>query len=524
MKDLIQGRARSLLMCIARFFVAGVLAVSLCLTASCGSQATNVPTTNPRSTSSLRVLALFPTDAPVVSGMNSANHWSVLGQDLKKAVASHIPRAHVTVEQSAHISDQIKALRDNQADHDLQLRRGDVLFVTPAVDVEDSAKGFGNMVGDRITSRSASENSSVSSSQSEDSDGSDDPETDSSDMADQTTLASQLTHLEKSGVHVVLCARRIRGYRLSMFIETMSPYEVGRLQAQQVASKIKLSEATPRNPRRMIILAPGSVDDAVSHEFIHGVWSVVGPSLSDGKAVLVGADHITTESDFFLSDQTSSFFLNGSNAAGVQRAVNEIIDQQMKAEHQSSSPLNVIPGLPHQTTPIDAVIAGTDFAAQQTVAVATNRGYTGSAATINPDVSLQSVVNNLAGNHDLAKKKVPDPRHLANHSEQHDHSSAATWPVISGFGGYSASVSLVTSGKQWITAVVDEKALSLSLAQMCHNAAVRKTITSQLHTHSEGSPKAPVQVLRARIVTVTSENIKRDLLDPGYASAADAGL
>lgn len=438
---------------------------------------------------------------------------------MKKAVAREVPSATVNVVQSSHLSDQLSVVKENQSDRDRRLRTGDVLFFVPARVMPDSAAGFGNMVGDRISTKT---------SRTPESSNNDHHDDDEDDQSAQTQLSHQLTQLTHTGVRVIECARQLAGYTPSLFIQTIDPYQIGRLQAQQVASKIELDQATSRDPRRLIILVPGSSDDSFSHEFLDGIWSVIGHAFSDHKAVIVGASHVRTEDEFLRSSQTSPFFLENSDALGDQRKITAIIDQQLKEEKHSSSPLDVIPALAHDTTELDAVIAGTDYAAQQTVTVLTNHGYTGSAATINPEVTLQSVVNNLAGNRDLTKNKVPDPRNRTkgHHTAGTPSSSSSNWPIISGFGGYSASVSLVTSGKQWITGIVDEQTLSLAMATICRNAARGVSLTKnlRLHTHSASDQHSVLRVVCADIVPVTSENVKHALLDPGYASAADAGL
>lgn len=526
MKRSLHTLAYGTVRCLRRVVLAGVLALSLCTTAACGSSHTTRPSqsvhygqSHQSVSSHLRVLALFPSDAPFVSGMHSANRWSTLGENMKKAVAHEVPSATVNVVQSSHLSDQVSAIEENQSDSDHQLHKGDVLFFVPARVMPDSAAGFGNMVGDRVSAK-ASRNSESLNNEREDSN--------DNDQAAQTQLSRQLTHLTKNGVRVIECARQLAGYTPSLFIQTIDPYQIGRLQAQQVVSKIKLDQATVRDPRRLIILVPGSSDDSFSHEFLDGVWSVIGDALSSHKVVIVGATHIRTEEEFLRSSQTRPFFLENSDAMGDQRKIAAIINQQLKEEKHSSSPLDAIPGLAHDTTELDAVIAGTDYAAQQTVTVLTNHGYAGSAATINPEVTLQSVVNNLAGNRDMTKNKVPDPRNhtKGHHSAGTPSSSSSDWPIISGFGGYSASVSLVTSGKQWITGIVDEKTLSTAMATICQNATRGVALTEHLHlySHSITDQHSVQHIVCADIVPVTSENVKHALLDPGYASAADAGL
>lgn len=60
-------------------------------------------------------------------------------------------------------------------------------------------------------------------------------------------------------------------------------------------------------------------------------------------------------------------------------------------------------------TRIDGIIAMNDYVASGVVDALDHLGYTGSAADINPSITLPGIVGNITGKQDLHRKKVPDP-------------------------------------------------------------------------------------------------------------------
>ena len=101
-------------------------------------------------------------------------------------------------------------------------------------------------------------------------------------------------------------------------------------------------------------------------------------------------------------------------------------------------------------------------------------GYTGSAADINPSITLPGIVGNITGKQDLHRKKVPDPikapendGDAANDGSASEKARDTQWPIITGYGAYVDELPQLVSGHQWMTAVEDRKGAATQLAQMC---------------------------------------------------------
>lgn len=60
-------------------------------------------------------------------------------------------------------------------------------------------------------------------------------------------------------------------------------------------------------------------------------------------------------------------------------------------------------------TRIDGIIACNDFVADSVIAELTDLAYTGSAADVNPSITISGIMDNIAGKHDLKKKPSPIP-------------------------------------------------------------------------------------------------------------------
>ena len=88
-------------------------------------------------------------------------------------------------------------------------------------------------------------------------------------------------------------------------------------------------------------------------------------------------------------------------------------------------------------------------------------GDTGSAADINPSITISGIVDNITGKKDLKKQSVPDPAQ-APESDDGDSDTEDTsdsldeqnsqWPIITGYGAYVSSIPTIVNGKQCMTA------------------------------------------------------------------------
>lgn len=587
---------------MVRLLATGLVPLLAFGTAACGSQTDTASAPQQSVTRRGRVHILFPSDGLPISGLNSANKWSTLASKTRERLLKRsFPKDSLTVSQQGSVSDQVAQLtrlaRQKGAG---RVQKGDTILLAPAYQLDGSLEGLGNMAGDTekaiesgttisdrnaayssMTSTSTAPANAPSSGNSSQSRSATFPLLPTNDKEDAGTvtgaddasrarfatalpaLAKALSSLQKRGASVVLCSRWVPGFHPDAFVRTVDPYEVGRRQARKLMAKVRADLATPSNPKRLVVLVPGHKSDPNAQMYCQGVWSVIGPNLRKGTATLVGAPNVTTVAGFLSSPSTDPNFLQGKGGSGVRQSFSTVLDQALAKQKTrgsskkpsdspqaaqnddsapGSEPGNLFTG--SKTVRVDGVIALTDFTAGQVSTTLSDREYTGSAADVNPEITLSGIVGHIAGHRDLSKHQVPDPSESAQDPAGGSDSDQASsqdkrWPIITGFGGYADNIGLVTSGKQWMTGIVDEDSLADDLALMCQNRRLRENLTNGVQdlrlvsigspgTASSGSTRTrkgeTVQVLSARLTAVSGANLKTALIDTGYVTAADAGL
>lgn len=375
------------------------------------------------------------------------------------------------------------------------------------------------------SSDSASSGKSSSSAQSEDSNDSaaddtaleDDEELD----AARSRSAELVRTLSARGVRVVGCSDLVSAH-MDAYVDMATPESIGVLQAREALSKIRVNTLSASNPAQVLLLVPGNPQNEASKDFLSGVFSVLETPLQQGVIQLVGLPEVKSLSSFLDSSAARDFYFDSDlYSADISRRLTSLLDdliEQQGGTTTSNGLMKALPFVKSSTIALDAVIAGTDYISTQLVSVLTSKGYQGSAADINPDVSLSGIVNSLSGKKVLNKHKVPYPANTLPSAEFN-----SMWPVISGYG--AIDVPSIVSGKEWVTGISNEESIASLFALLARNAALHKKLAAKV-SELEGmtlSSRASRTLISVDLVPISSSQVK-NLIKEGYISAADAGL
>lgn len=385
------------------------------------------------------------------------------------------------------------------------------------------------------TSRSSSSLSSLSdsagsskSSDSAHSQGSNDSAADDTALEDDEELdaarsrsAELVRTLSSRGVRVVGCSDLVSAH-MDAYVDMATPESIGVLQAREALRKIRANTLSASNPAQVLLLVPGNPKNEASKDFLSGVFSVLETPLQQGVIQLVGLPEVKSLSSFLDSSAARDFYF-GSDlySADISRRLTSLLDdliEQQGGTTASNGLMKALPFVRSSTIALDAVIAGTDYISTQLVSVLTSKGYQGSAADINPDVSLSGIVNSLSGKKVLNKHKVPYPANTLPSAEFN-----SMWPVISGYG--AIDVPSIVSGKEWVTGISNEESIASLFALLARNAALHKKLATKV-SELEGmtlSSRASRTLISVDLVPISSSQVK-NLIREGYISAADAGL
>lgn len=380
-------------------------------------------------------------------------------------------------------------------------------------------------------SSSSSSSDSAGSSKSSDSahsEGSNDSAADDTALEDDEELdaarsrsAELVRTLSARGVRVVGCSDLVSAH-MDAYVDMATPESIGVLQAREALSKIRANTLSASNPAQVLLLVPGNPQNEASKDFLSGVFSVLETPLQQGVIQLVGLPEVRSLSSFLDSSAARDFYF-GSDlySADISRRLTSLLDDLIEEQGGTTASNGLMKALPFvrsSTIALDAVIAGTDYISTQLVSVLTSKGYQGSAADINPDVSLSGIVNSLSGKKVLNKHKVPYPANTLPSAEFN-----SMWPVISGYG--AIDVPSIVSGKEWVTGISNEESVASLFALLARNAALHKKLATKV-SELEGmtlSSRASRTLISVDLVPISSSQVK-NLIKEGYISAADAGL
>ena len=339
--------------------------------------------------------------------------------------------------------------------------------------------------------------------------------------AARSRSAELVRTLSARGVRVVGCSDLVSAH-MDAYVDMATPESIGVLQAREALSKIRANTLSASNPAQVLLLVPGNPQNEASKDFLSGVFSVLETPLQQGVIQLVGLPEVKSLSSFLDSSAARDFYF-GSDlySADISRRLTSLLDDLIEEQGGTTASNGLMKALPFvrsSTIALDAVIAGTDYISTQLVSVLTSKGYQGSAADINPDVSLSGIVSSLSGKKVLNKHKVPYPSNTLPSAEFN-----SMWPVISGYG--AIDVPSIVSGKEWVTGISDEESVASLFALLARNAALHKKLATKV-SELEGmtlSSRASRTLISVDLVPISSSQVK-NLIKEGYISAADAGL
>ena len=339
--------------------------------------------------------------------------------------------------------------------------------------------------------------------------------------AARSRSAELVRTLSARGVRVVGCSDLVSAH-MDAYVDMATPESIGILQAREALSKIRANTLSASNPAQVLLLVPGNPQNEASRDFLSGVFSVLETPLQQGVIQLVGLPEVKSLSSFLDSSAARDFYF-GSDlySADISRRLTRLLDdliEQQGGTTTSNGLMKALPFVRSSTIALDAVIAGTDYISTQLVSVLTSKGYQGSAADINPDVSLSGIVNSLSGKKVLNKHKVPYPANTLPSAEFN-----SMWPVISGYG--AIDVPSIVSGKEWVTGISNEESIASLFALLARNSALHKKLATKV-SELEGmtlSSRASRTLISVDLVPISSSQVK-NLIKEGYISAADAGL
>ncbi|KAA8827353.1 hypothetical protein EMO89_10575 [Bifidobacterium tissieri] len=480
---------------------------------ACGQQA---PEPAPSTTQSLssstadtgQVAVFLPNDGITLSQSTPLNKWTKLNSALEHALTDEgFADKDVTSVKSKNIEDQTKSINDYIERHGDDARPSTII-IAPVAQPDDITRQYGDYVSQSLTTKADAASS--------------DPD-DIDQAGHAANLSAALTKAKDEGIHVIMVANTIDGYAPDAYVSMSSIREIAHTQATLLSDKLELSKATADNPRSIEILLPSNGDDTADQEAFTGIWEVLGPYFKSGAAISPSG-FLTTESD---DNSWSRVTFSGTDKDSAKSALTERLKSDSENAH----------------VPIDGVLAMNDLVASGALSALADLGYEGTSADINPKITIGGIVDNIAGNKDLKKGKVPEPQKMPGSQQSGDDGSGdgsgvssddqqqpaddPAWPIVTGYGAYLSNLSSVVNGQQWSTGLErrDDYAQAIAMASAALNAG--ETLSDVKDLSLSGSTEmngVDVATIHLSLQNVSAGNLKSALIDPGYISAADAGL
>lgn len=498
-------------------------------------------------------VAIFtPSDGITISQHTPLNKWAKLVPEITEALESEgMSGDHIETFTSDSLGRQSRAVQDYVVDHLSADEDDDVeaqhttLLVAPVVQTDDSTRQYGDYIRQELEHGSEDADGTADGTDADssgDSDTSDETlETDDADSDENSEeseaeriaeenrqaadrLVSALRLAQESGMHVVLMANTIEGYSPDAFVSFSDARSIGQLQAQKLAAKLELDKVSKDNPKYVEVMLPYDPPDSSSEdnesgtessatfaqEAFAGIWSVLGPYFESG--VLRSPSGILTASTTADDWRLVSYDASEDNATGDELA------NRLDVEHSDSG-----------YTRIDGVIAMNDYVASDVIDELETLGYTGSAADINPSITISGIVDNITGKKDLSRSAVPDPIKAPDADDsdadaQDESERDAQWPLVTGYGAYVDSMPDLVSGKQWMTGLENRKALAEDTAQACVLLNTGKTLDEMESVSTTTIADKETPTISETLLAVSASNLKAELITPGYITMAEAGL
>lgn len=495
------------------------LLASVCMATAMGacspngdSQSQQQPSSQSSATADAGNVAIFaPTDSITISQQTPLSKWEKLVPEIVSSLKrTGVKSGDITVKTASNLDKQSQSVQDYVVNHingteHSSTKAKTTLVVAPVAEMPESDRQYGDYARHDITWNS---------------DASDEDEQDYAQSAQRLVSALQLAQNE--GMKVVLISNTLQGYAPDVYVPMTTAEQIGQLQAKQLVSKLELDKTSSDNPKHIEVLLPydaanesGSTADATFAQGVFkGIWSVLGPYFKDGKAV--------SPSGTLTSSSTESDWVSVAFDAAKSERVKSTLAGRLGMDKDTS-----------RHTRIDGIISCNDYVAGYASEELNDLGYTGSAADINPSITISGIVDNITGKKDLKKQSVPDPAQ-APESDDGDSDTEDTsdsldeqnsqWPIITGYGAYVSSIPNIVNGKQWMTALENRKTLASDIAQTCVQLNTSGKLAKLTFISSVAMEDMKVPTIQEEALAVSASNLKKTLIEPGYISLAEAGL
>ena len=488
-----------------------LLTMTACSTSGDDVSSTTSSSTSASSTTEDGNVVIFaPSDGITISQQTPLSKWEKLVPEIVSSLKSKGGSGgNITVKTASSLDKQSQNVQDYVVNHvtGSAKKTKTTLVVAPVANTTESDRQYGDYVSRAITWNE---------------DSSDEDEQDYAQSAERMVAALRLAQDE--GMKVVLISNSLQGYVPDAFVKMSDAEQIGMLQAQKLVNKLALDKTSSDNPKHIEVLLPydttdengQNADATFAQSVFKGIWKVLSPYFKDGKAISPSGKLTASSTD----DDWREVAFEATKSDQVKQALAERLGMDKdKSRH----------------TRIDGIIACNDFVADSVIAELTDLAYTGSAADVNPSITISGIMDNIAGKHDLKKKAVPDPV-KAPESDDDDESTDdsgkdesidkknAQWPIVTGYGAYASSMPSIVNGQQWMTALENRKAFAQDIAEVCvrFNAARKISGLRFVDTTTVGGQKTPT--IQEDTLAVSAYNLKNTLIEPGYISLADAGM
>ena len=520
-------------------------------------------------------VAIFtPADGITLSQHTPLNKWAALVPELEEGLSKHhIDGKKVSTFTDSSLDEQSKNLQDYVVSHLAGGKKSGkavsptTLVIAPFTSPDSITRQYGDYVSqprigikkDAAETKKAGETDTAQENSSNN--GSENGTSGDSDSANRNSeikaydrMVSSIRLAKEAGMHVVLLANDIPEVTPDLLVDMSNARSIGELQATKLASKLELDKASKENPARIEVLLPRMpvgeeaahiqtdeeedepITDPDTDSFpslaFAGIWQVLGPYFKDGRAVSPSGllTEETTEKDW-----ANVAFDPGKDATATKKEVAARLHMDSQAKGH---------------TAVDGILAMNDFIVSGVVSELNDLGYSGSAADINPEISISGIVGSMTGKQDLHRKRVPRPAQGDASRQSTDPTRGGTessgqptdkdgnaaesdadstdhpaWPIISGYGAYIDNIPQIVDGEQWMTAIEDRKGLASDLATACAGLNKNGVLPDNLSSLvQDAGSERKVNRLTRPLVAVSASNLKSTLIDTNYIKPAEAGL
>ncbi len=480
------------------------------------------------------VAVFLPSDGLTISQHTPLNKWTKLAPELTKSLEDRgFSRDAVTVTTSDSFDRQSRDIQDyvvntlsatgssakkpsaSKPSASSQSARQDAsnatLIVAPVVQTENADTQYGDYASHSVAwdADSGKSGGSGSSGKSGDADAA------AALRQSGDRLVSALKLARESGVHVMVLSNPIQGFTPDVFVQMSTAEQIGSIQARLLVNKLQLDKVSQDNPKSVEVLLPRTAagdddQDDFAAEAFSGIWKVLGPYVAAGKVV--------SPSGSLNAETTAKDWQDSAFVASKPQQVKDELAGRLGMEQRKTS-----------HTRIDGIIAMNDFVASGVMDELDTLQYAGSAADVNPSITISGVLNNMAGKKDLLRSPVPDPAKRPAPSDESDtpqsvEKTNSRWPIITGYGAYLDTIPQVVNGKLWMTALEDRQTLAADVAQACERLSHGQSADKLPFVKATDVNGVKIPTIQEQLLAVSASNLKKTLIDPGYITLAEAGL